>query len=171
MSTPQKAFLNRWAVDHGADDFNGLFFRSAISGAQGIQGAQTLPLPSATESRQARESVHLRSGNRQDDVQGQAGGRAKDAGRAGSSTNTLTGEVTEVPYSSYTSKESGEPIADDSGAPISAADDQKSPVSAQAPSLAAVNAKIAAGNTSSKKLNKGKPVSSNAPEWWRTQHR
>ena len=161
MSTPQKAFLNRWAVDHGADDFNGLSSDQQSLALKAFKGANA----PASHLQLKAENGNLYTF---DPATGKMTFKAKlgDVRKTQGVrfvTNTLTGEVTEVPYTTYTSKESGEPIADDSGAPIGAADDQKAPVSAQAPSLDAVNSKIAAGNTSSKKLNKGKPVSSNAP--------
>ena len=161
MSTPQKSFLNRWAVDHGADDFNGL-----------SSDQQSLALKAFKGANAPASHLQLKSENGNLYTFDPATGKMTFKAKLGDVrktqgvrfvTNTLTGEVTEVPYTTYTSKESGEPIADDSGAPIGAADDQKAPVSAQAPSLDAVNSKIAAGNASSKKLNKGKPVSSNAP--------
>lgn len=161
MSTPQKAFLNRWAVDHGADDFNGLSSDQQSLALKAFKGANA----PASHLQLKAENGNLYTF---DPATGKMTFKAKlgDVRKTQGVrfvTNALTGEVTEVPYTTYTSKESGEPITDDSGAPIGAADDQKAPVSAQAPSLDAVNSKIAAGNASSKKLNKGKPVSSNAP--------
>lgn len=161
MSTPQKSFLNRWAVDHGADDFNGLSSDQQSLALKAFKGANA----PASHLQLKAENGNLYTF---DPATGKMTFKAKlgDVRKTQGVrfvTNALTGEVTEVPYTTYTSKESGEPIADDSGAPIGAADDQKAPVSAQAPSLDAVNSKIAAGNASSKKLNKGKPVSRNAP--------
>lgn len=68
-------------------------------------------------------------------------------------TDQVTGKVYDVPVTTETKTIFGPNVPEG-----------KAPVSSQAPSLSSINASIAAGNAGSKKLNKKKPVSSQAPQ-------
>lgn len=155
-STPEKAFLNSWAKKNKGVEYSELDPDDQVSAVTEWKKANA----SAPKLQFKTIDGNLYSLNPNT-------GEKKFIAKQGDVTvttserpftNAVTGEVTMIPVTTVRSKKSGQPLASDSGEVPNA------PVSNQAPSLDAANSQIAAGNASSKKLNKGKPASNQAPK-------
>lgn len=162
LSTPEKAFLNRWAIQHGKEDFASLSTDDQESALSAFKQTTVNPSP---------KLQHI-AGNwyEYDPATKKRTFLAKDADTRVSTgthfiTNQLTGEITAVPYTTVVNKANGQPIAgttDNPGEVIEGATDSQ-PKSSQAPALSANPGARPPGAKPSGGAVRSKPKSSTAP--------